>query len=99
MTRRSYGTIEGLLARGAAASQFVVRDASTGAAVECRVAGDLTPSDLTPALGRRVGVRGEITSSAEGTRLSVEARELRVFPDDDQLPAADDVLGILEAYE
>lgn len=100
--RKSYGTVEGKLEGlqlHGPLPQFAVYEFLSGHKVECHFTEDVTLDDLRPAIGRRVGVRGEIKSTPEGVRLSVEAHELRVFPPDDELPTPDDVLGILAGYE
>jgi hypothetical protein len=98
----SYGTVEGKLEGlqlHGPKPQFAVYEPLTGHKVECHFTEDVTLDDLRPAIGRRVGVRGQIRSTAEGVRMSVDAHELRIFPDDADLPTAEDVLGILAGYE
>jgi hypothetical protein len=100
--RESYGTVEGRLQRldlHGRRPLFSVYEPLTGHRVDCHFTEDVTLEDLRPAIDRRVGVRGVIKLSAEGVRVSVEAHELRIFPDDAELPGPDDVLGILAGYE
>lgn len=97
----SYGTVEGALEGiqiHGAKNQFAVYDALTGVRTECRLSEDVTLDDLRPAIGKQVGIRGEITRRASGDRIIV-AHALSIFPSEDDLPSVEDVLGILEGYE
>jgi hypothetical protein len=93
----SFGTVEGRLETVSVHDRryFNVYDELTGERIECHFGGDLTPSDVGRAVGRRVAVTGLIRSRTTGEIVSVQAEDLYVFPDPENLPSADDVLGIL----
>jgi hypothetical protein len=97
----SYGTVEGHLEGlnlHGARPRFAVYEPLTGHRVECRFTPQVTLDDLRPAIGRRVGVRGEIKSRRNGVRVSVAARELRILGEEADLPSPDAVFGILRGY-
>lgn len=97
----AYGTIEGQLQtlserRGA---HFAVYDALTDQAIRCSIHRDRLP-EAWHAFGRRVAVSGTIKYRKNGTPVSIEVEEsIFVFPDEDGLPTADDVYGILTAAQ
>jgi len=87
------GRLEGLLAHRRRV--FYIWESLTNRRVEC-VFGDRIPLDeVLAAFGRRVSARGLIRTRRTGEKLSVEARELYVFPPEEELPTVDEVVGIL----
>ena len=66
-----------------------------------REAGELASIEVTSAprafssFRRRVELNGKIHYRRDGTPLSIEASELDILPEDDELPSAADVRGIL----
>lgn len=75
--------------------QFVIFDELTGQRIECHFGHRIALDQITAGAERRVAVTGEIRSRESGEILSVIATEIEVFPPDDELPNAADVLGIL----
>lgn len=97
----SFGTVEGMLEAVTVHQRpaFAVWEALTGQRIDCYF-GDRIPLDrIFGAFGKRVAVRGLIRARKTGERLSIEARELQEFPDESELPSADDVRGALGAEE
>ena len=76
---------------------FQIWENLTGRKVQCR-AGDSVPKEqLEAAMGHHVAVRGMIRASRHGASQSIDAKQLRVFPAEHELPSADEVRGILKA--
>lgn len=97
----STGTIEGALEAfnvHGKNKRFNVYDSLTGRSVECKFTDDVTVDDLRPAIGRRVAVRGLVRARPDGRPVSVDARELEVFPPEHELPTPDEVFGLLRGY-
>ncbi len=95
---KSYGTVEGRLETLSVHGKryFNVYDDLTGEKIECLFAGsDIETEEIGRAVDRRVSVQGEIAYRETGEIIRVRAEELEVFPREDELPAADDVFGIL----
>ena len=92
------GTVEGTLevfnVHGAR-RQFVIYDELTGQRIECHFGHRIALDQITAGAERRVAVTGEIRSRESGEIVSVIATDIEVFPPDDELPNAADVLGIL----
>ena len=74
---------------------FVIFDELTAQRIECRFGFRIPMDTIRQGIERRVAVTGEIRSRESGEIISVIANEIEVFPDPDDLPTADDVLGIL----
>src|SRR5438445_133094 len=79
--------------------RFAIFDVLTDKRVECFFTSHVTLDDVLRGVGRRVAVTGIIKTRPDGERVSVEARELRVFPAEEELPSPDDVRGILPRSE
>lgn len=87
------GRLEGLLAH--TRRVFYVWEPLTDRRIEC-IFGDRIPLDeVLSAFGRRVSVRGLIRTRKTGEKLSIEAREMYVFPPEEELPSVDEIEGIL----
>lgn len=95
-TYKSYGSIEGrldaiLLQRKPA---FKIYD-STEKGTLCYFDKTLL-NEVQAALGKRVSVLGLIHSNEAGRVLKVEVSSIDIFPAEEDLPALEDVVGILE---
>jgi hypothetical protein len=92
------GTVEGRLEEANVHGRptFQVLERLSGDKVKCRAGEDVTVDELGTALGKRVAVRGRIRESKAGHKITVDVKQLRVFPDKEALPTADDVRGILK---
>ncbi|OLE15172.1 MAG: hypothetical protein AUI36_38280 [Cyanobacteria bacterium 13_1_40CM_2_61_4] len=100
--RDSIGTVEGRLEAldlHSKPRRFAIFDVLTDKRVECFFTSHVTLDDVLRGVGRRVAVTGIIKTRPDGERVSVEARELRVFPAEEELPSPDDVRGILPRSE
>jgi len=92
-----YGTVEGRLE--------AIQDASGG--IKIRVKDFLYPRAITcvvpekmieqvlSSFRRRVEIEGRIHYRKEGTPISIDAESIELLPEDDDLPTADDVRGIM----
>lgn len=93
---RDYGSIEGRIEtvskRGT--PKFIVYDALTDAPVRCDVGQDLQQEALR-AFGKRVCATGLVKYRQDGRPISVKVESLSRFPDEDELPTADEVYGVL----
>lgn len=94
---RSFGSIEGMLQtiseRGS--KRFMVYDSLTDGRVRCNIDDDEIMHKATEAFAKRVYVYGAISYDSMGNPKSIKAEELRVFKDNQDLPTADDVCGII----
>jgi len=92
---QDYGTIEGRLQtlseRGGL--HFAVYDALTDKAVRCAVSADRM-AEAWKAFGRRVAVSGPIHYRRDGHPISIDVEHLTIFPNERDLPTADDVYGL-----
>lgn len=92
-----FGSVEGRL-EGLVVHErrvFYVWEVLTNRRVEC-VFGDRIELDkVLAAFGRRVSVRGLIRTRRTGEKLSIEAKELFVFPAEEELPSVEDVQKIM----
>lgn len=75
--------------------QFVIFDELTGQRIECQFGHRIALDRILAGMEHRVSVTGEIRSRESGEILSVIATDFDIFPPDDDLPTAYDVLGIL----
>lgn len=92
-----FGTVEGRLEGVLAHNRnvFYIWEALTGRRVEC-VFGERIPlEEVLAAFRRRVSVRGLIRTRKTGEKLSVEAREIYVFPPEEELPSIEEIEGIM----
>ena len=92
-----YGTVEGTLEaiRGASGSLHIrIRDILHPDGINCSVPEDLL-GDVLGNFRRRVEVEGRIHYRRDGTPISIRAQAIDAFPDDSDLPTADEVRGIL----
>lgn len=97
--QRSFGTVEGKLEALDIHGQrdaFAVWETLSGRRVDCYFDGEnVGLEDVMAAVGRRVGVRGTITSKPTGERVSVEACQIDVMPAEGELPPVETAYGIL----
>lgn len=92
-----FGTIEGRLEAIKDASgslKIGVRDFLYPRAITCDVPEGMIDKVFS-SFRRRVELNGKIHYRRDGTPISIEASDLDVLPEDDELPSADDVRGIL----
>lgn len=93
----SFGSVEGRLRlisdiRG---SHIAIEDAITHKTVRCSLNSD-DMEDIAQVFGHRVSVYGLVKYRKDGEIVSVQAHDYRVLRDNKDLPAADDVRGILK---
>ncbi len=96
----SYGTVEGqldLINAHRPDPLFGVYDELTNRRVDCTIGKRIPIAEAASAITRRVAVEGEISYRADGNIVRIAADRLTVFPSEDALPSAHDVLGILSA--
>jgi len=93
-----YGSIEGKLQTISVRGGFhvIVYDDLTDERVRC-VTDDTQLPTVVKALGKRVAVSGVIRYRKTGEPISVRVEDIDIFPDDADLPTADDVYGILSS--
>ena len=92
-----FGTVEGRLeaiSGTAGALQIRVRDFLYPRAINCVVPESLINKVLDN-FRRRVEIEGRIHYRRNGTPISIEVQEIEQLPEDDQLPTADEVRGIM----
>ncbi|KPP85532.1 MAG: hypothetical protein HLUCCO07_00400 [Rhodobacteraceae bacterium HLUCCO07] len=92
-----YGTVEGRLEaiRDASGSlQIRVKDFLYSRAIKCAVPEKLIDQVLH-SFRRRVEIEGKIHYRRDGTPISIDAQTIEVLPEDDELPTAADVRGIM----
>jgi hypothetical protein len=97
-TISAIGTIEGRLEAfnmHGDRRYFIVYDDLTGARIQCDFGTRISVREIGEAAHRRVAVHGEIVYRHSGVIVRVKAQSLDVFPDETELPTADDVRGIL----
>lgn len=94
-----YGTVEGRLQTlSERRPHFALYDPLTDDAVRCNIKEDQV-ADAWRAFGRRVAVSGMIRYRKTGQPVSIEAESMYVYPPADELPTAQDVLGILADHD
>ena len=91
------GELEGLIIHGN--RRFLIYDRLTGRQVICYFGEQVRWQDLRDSLGRRVAVTCGIRSRRSGERVSIRVSSYYVFPREDELPTADDVLGLLRTAQ
>lgn len=94
-----FGTVEGRLEtiqdrRGSL--QLQIRDPMFKQLVRCAFPEEML-ADVFEKFRKRVEISGVIHYRRNGTPISIDAAKIDQFPDDDDLPTADDVRGILRA--
>jgi hypothetical protein len=92
-----YGTIEGRLEtiqESYGTLQFYIRDALLRQRVRCYFPEVLLPA-VFETFRKRVEVSGVIHYRKNGTPVSIEVEHILGLPDDNELPTAEDVRGIL----
>lgn len=96
---RDHGTLEGTLETVSARRRprFVLYDVLTDEPVRCYVRPEQLPNVLA-AFNKRIAVTGAIRYRKDGTPVSIDADGIYVFPPDDELPAPEDVYGILAEH-
>jgi hypothetical protein len=94
----SFGTVEGRLQGVMTHGKrlFYVWDALTNRRVECQFGDRIKLDEVIAAYEKRVAVRGLIRRTKTGEKINIEVSELRVFPDESELPSVSDVQGIIE---
>jgi hypothetical protein len=88
------GRLEGLNVHGSN-RYFNVYDDLTGERVQCQFGHRIDVAKIGGAVERRVSVSGEIRYRETGEIVNVIAHSLDVFPQESDLPSADDVYGII----
>jgi hypothetical protein len=93
------GTVEGKaqIVNTHGKRQVVIFDELTGQRIECQFGQRIALADVLAGMERRVAITGEIRSRESGEILSVIATDIEVLPTDDELPTANDVLGVLSS--
>lgn len=76
---------------------FNVYDVLSGARIRCDFAHRIAADEVGQNAEKRVIVHGELRYREDGQLVNVIARSIEVPPPEDELPSANDVLGILEA--
>ena len=92
-----FGTVEGRLEAITDADggiKIKVKDFLYAKAIACVVPEKLVGKALT-SFRRRVEVEGRIHYRRDGTPISIEVTEIDVLPEDNELPSASDVRGIM----
>lgn len=96
-----FGTIEGRLEAiqdVSGALRIRVRDFLYPRAINCIVPENMIDTVLN-SFRKRVEIEGKIHYRRDGTPISIEAHLIDVLPEDDELPTADDVRGIMALTE
>lgn len=94
-----YGTVEGRLEtiqESYGNLQLFVRDAMLRQKVRCHFPEEMLP-DVFDKFRKRVEVSGVIHYRRNGTPISIEVEQIIGLPDDNELPTAEDVKGILRS--
>lgn len=87
------GRLEGI--RDASGSvRIAIKDFLYPRAINCAVPDNLLDSALQ-SFRKRVEIEGRIHYRKDGTPISIEAESIEVLPEDDELPSADEVRGIM----
>lgn len=74
----------------------VVVDSISGAPVLCIIESFVFILPFTRAVGKRVSVSGVIGYAIDGTPAQIIVDTIRVFPDEKDLPSAEEIRGILK---
>ncbi len=91
-----YGTIEGQLSvlSDRKGVHFVIYEPVWDRAVRCTVP-DALLETMMSLWRKRIAAHGMVHYRADGLPTRIEAEEIEAFPDDNELPSHDDVLGAL----
>lgn len=89
------GMLEGLITHGK--NRFLIVDPLSGRQITCFFTDRISWKDVHAAYGQRVAATGTIRSRSDGAKVSIVATRFYVFPPENELPSAADVLGILRA--
>lgn len=93
---KALGSVEGRLStiseRGGL--KIVVYDRLTDKPVRCHIHEDML-EEVTKAFGKRVYIFGMISYGKDKFPKSISVEEIKVFPEKENIPSAQDVLGIL----
>lgn len=94
---KSIGSVEGRLETVSlhGSPYFNVYERLSGEGVRCYFSEEQLEK-VKSALGERVRVSGVIWSRRTGEMVSIQVREVEIFPDESDLPPADAIRGILE---
>ncbi len=94
-----YGTIDGKLQaiqESGGILKIKIKDPLFPRAIECSLPESMIEEALST-FRRRVEISGLIKYRKNGTPVSINVENIEVMPDDDDLPTAEDVRGILAA--
>lgn len=94
---KSFGSVEGILKAIDLSNKkpvFRIYDLLTNKSVKCFFPPKFLQT-AKDALGRRVSVYGLILSREDGVRVSVEVEDIEIFPNKEQLPTIEEMIGIL----
>lgn len=96
--QESYGSAEGIIEMMTTHTQnyFNLYDDLTGEPVRCYFPEEMFGA-VHDSFRRRVQVVGLVTRGIDGRKESIRIDEIHVFPLDEELPSADDVIGMLNA--
>jgi hypothetical protein len=89
------GKLEGLIIHGK--NRFLVFDPLTGRQVVCYFGERIRYDTVLTMFGKRVAVTGAIRSRRSGEKVDINVTRIEALPPDEELPSANDVLGILKA--
>ena len=91
------GELEGLIIHGA--KRFLLYDALTRRRVTCYFGDAMSWEGLRDVFGKRMAVTGGIRSRRSGERASINVSSYYVFPEESELPSADEVRGLIRNVE
>lgn len=91
------GQLQGLIIHGK--RRFLIYDQLTDRQITCYFTDQVSWEEALQAFGRRVAASGTLRSRRSGDAVSIVVRRLFVFPDDSQLPTAEDVRGLLRVAQ
>jgi len=91
------GKLEGLIIHGK--RRFLVYDAITERQVSCYFTPRVEWESVLRAFGKRVAVSGFIRSRSSGEKVSITVSRFYVFPEEDDLPTIDSMLGSVRASQ
>lgn len=97
LRQTDFGAVEGRLETVSVSGRphFAVRDVTNGRQVQCLITEANLYQKAVPALGKRVAVVGRIRYRESGEAASVQVRDIKMLPERERLPTADEVYGIL----